>query len=192
MSAMSIAHSIIVGLGLTLLLASALLALSRMAKGPTSLDRSIASDVFTSITIAATGAYIVLTDSTSALPILVVLSLLGFTGPVALARLISNRSAQVRALRAAADAPRWDDSEDAPEDDEDGSEDSDETEQADEAAEAEDAAESDEELEEADEEVASEKELDEVISAEDARAESDPGSQPLGVGQINDSEGETR
>lgn len=180
MSGMTLAHHIIVAFALTLLLASALLALSRMAKGPTSLDRSIASDVFTSITIAATGAYIVLTDSTSALPILVVLSLLGFTGPVALARLISNRSAQVRALRAAADAPSWDDSEDAPEDEENGGEASDETEQADEAAEAEDAAESDEELEEAEE-------------AEEDLTDTDAGSQLFGVGQGNDEgEKETR
>ncbi|MDY3678870.1 MAG: monovalent cation/H+ antiporter complex subunit F [Actinomyces urogenitalis] len=86
-------------LTLVLLVVAAVMALARMAMGPSSLDRSIATDLLTAVTVAGTGLYVVISGSTTALPVLVVLSLIGFTGPVAIARLISSRSAQVRDLR---------------------------------------------------------------------------------------------
>nr|WP_300336659.1 monovalent cation/H+ antiporter complex subunit F [Actinomyces sp.] len=86
-------------LTLVLLVVAAAMALARMAMGPSSLDRSIATDLLTAVTVAGTGLYVVVSGSTTALPVLVVLSLIGFTGPVAIARLISSRSAQVRDLR---------------------------------------------------------------------------------------------
>ncbi|ETJ05718.1 MAG: Multisubunit Na+/H+ antiporter, MnhF subunit [Actinomyces urogenitalis DORA_12] len=86
-------------LTLVLLVVAAVMALARMAMGPSSLDRSIATDLLTAVTVAGTGLYVVISGSTTALPVLVVLSLIGFTGPVAIARLISFRSAQVRDLR---------------------------------------------------------------------------------------------
>lgn len=83
---------------LFVLTAAALFALFRMAQGPTSLDRSVASDVMIAVLIAGIGLYSVHYDDDLGLPILVVLSLLGFTSAVAMARLISNRSDQVRSL----------------------------------------------------------------------------------------------
>lgn len=86
---------VLAGLMLT---AAALFALYRLALGPTSLDRSIAADAIIAVLIGAVGLYMVTFDTAIALPILVVLSLLGFTAAVGMARLISNRSDQIRTL----------------------------------------------------------------------------------------------
>ncbi|WP_172193356.1 monovalent cation/H+ antiporter complex subunit F [Actinomyces faecalis] len=96
---MSVLITVAHALTLVLLLAAAAMTLARMAMGPSSLDRSIATDLLTAVTVAATGLYVVVSGSVTALPVLVVLSLIGFTGPVAIARLISSRAAQVRDLR---------------------------------------------------------------------------------------------
>lgn len=95
---MSIAITIFIVLSVLCMGAGAVLTLYRMAKGPSSLDRSIAADIIIAILISATGLFAVVTKQTTAMPVLVVLSLLGFTAAVAMARLISNRSAQVREL----------------------------------------------------------------------------------------------
>ncbi|MGA4508751.1 monovalent cation/H+ antiporter complex subunit F [Propionibacteriaceae bacterium G1746] len=98
---MSIAITIIHGIAMVLLVAAAGFALYRMAHGPTSLDRSVASDVIIAVLIAATGLYTVTSGNAFGMPVLVVLSLLGFTAAVGMARLISNRSDQVRTLHEA-------------------------------------------------------------------------------------------
>lgn len=79
-----------------LLGASAGLALMRMTKGPTSLDRSIAADVMIAVMVAGTGLFAIISKLDTMLPTLLVLSLLGFTSAVSMARLISSRSSQVR------------------------------------------------------------------------------------------------
>lgn len=86
---------------------AAFLVLVRMAKGPSSLDRSVAADVMIAILIAATGLFAITSRQDTMLPVLVVLSLLGFTAAVGMSRLISNRSAQVRELLGT-DKPRGD------------------------------------------------------------------------------------
>lgn len=95
---MSVAITVFAVLSILCLSGATVLTLFRMAKGPSSLDRSIAADVIIATLIAATGLFAVLTKQTTVMPVLVVLSLLGFTAAVAMARLISNRSAQVREL----------------------------------------------------------------------------------------------
>lgn len=84
---------------LVLLVGAATLALFRMAEGPTSLDRSIASDVLIAILLAGVGLYTIHFENSHGLTIMVVLSLLGFTAAVGMARLLANRSDQVRVLR---------------------------------------------------------------------------------------------
>jgi len=83
---------------LVLLVIASLLVIWRMAMGPTSLDRSISSDVMVAILTAGVGLWSITRRSEMALPILVVLSLLGFTAAVGMAKLISNRSDQIRTL----------------------------------------------------------------------------------------------
>lgn len=56
------------------------------------LDRAVALDVFTALSMCGAGAFAVARDDYSDLPILLVLSLLGFVGSVSLARFFSGRS----------------------------------------------------------------------------------------------------
>ncbi|MFI7127372.1 monovalent cation/H+ antiporter complex subunit F [Nonomuraea sp. NPDC050153] len=77
---------------LVLLGCAAAATLYRVARGPTMLDRAVAVDVMTSLAMCAVGAFAVVRDDYSDLPILLVLSLLGFVGSVSLARFFSGRS----------------------------------------------------------------------------------------------------
>ena len=76
---------------LALLGCGAAAALYRVGRGPSMLDRAMALDVFTSLSMCAAGAYAVARDDYSDLPILMVLSLLGFVGSVSLARFFSGK-----------------------------------------------------------------------------------------------------
>ncbi len=96
---MELAITIMHVAGIALLTISAFLALYRMVMGPTALDRSIAADLIIAILIAATAFHAAITGLSTGLPLLVVMSLLGFTAAVAMARLISSKSLQVRELR---------------------------------------------------------------------------------------------
>ena len=87
---------IIIVIAAVILLASALLAFWRLTKGPTGLDRGIASDVLLAILIAAICAYTLWHRTSVALVIILVLSLVGFTTAVGLARLITGTSARER------------------------------------------------------------------------------------------------
>ncbi|MEH1054082.1 monovalent cation/H+ antiporter complex subunit F [Micromonospora sp. CPCC 206171] len=72
---------------LTVLLSvTALLALARIYRGPSLLDRVIAADLLLAIMLGAVGAEAAVNRHGTTLPVLVVLSLLGFVGSVALVR----------------------------------------------------------------------------------------------------------
>lgn len=58
----------------------------RIIRGPTTLDRIVATDVLLAITVALIAVEAAYSRDSTALPILVVLSILGFTGAVAVAR----------------------------------------------------------------------------------------------------------
>jgi len=58
----------------------------RMTLGPTLLDRAVALDVFVAIGICALAAEAALNRHTTTLPVLLVLTLLGFVGSVSVAR----------------------------------------------------------------------------------------------------------
>jgi multicomponent Na+:H+ antiporter subunit F len=66
--------------------------LYRAARGPSMLDRAVALDVATALAMCGVGAFAVAGDDYSDLPILLVLSLLGFVGSVSLARFFAGRS----------------------------------------------------------------------------------------------------
>lgn len=82
--------TVILGLAAVLLVTAAALALWRMVAGPTPLDRIISSDVVVAVVIAVVGLYSVVAGNSTGLPILLVLSLVGFTGAVGVARLIAS------------------------------------------------------------------------------------------------------
>ena len=65
---------------------AALLALTRIARGPSSLDRVVALDVLLSCLIAGIGLEAAYNQHGLTLPVLAVLALLGFVGAVTVAR----------------------------------------------------------------------------------------------------------
>lgn len=65
---------------------AALLLVIRIALGPTMLDRVVALDVLVAVVICALAIEAAVRRHTTTLPILVVLSLLGFVGSVSVAR----------------------------------------------------------------------------------------------------------
>lgn len=71
-----------------ILLVAAFLTLWRMVKGPTPLDRIVAGDVMVCIVIACIGVITIARKDDSGLPMVLVLSLLGFTAAVSVARLL--------------------------------------------------------------------------------------------------------
>lgn len=69
-----------------MLFAAAVCAVARMTMGPTLLDRAVAFDVLVAISICALAMEAALNQHTFTLPILLVLTLLGFVGSVSVAR----------------------------------------------------------------------------------------------------------
>jgi multicomponent Na+:H+ antiporter subunit F len=78
---------IIVAVTVTALLAAgAVLVLIRLVRGPSTLDRIVAVDVLLAIVVCAIAAEAAYTRDATSLPILVVLSILGFIGSVSVGR----------------------------------------------------------------------------------------------------------
>lgn len=69
-----------------MLAVAAVCTVARMALGPTLLDRAVALDVLVAVGICALGLEAALNRHTFTLPILLVLTLLGFVGSVSVAR----------------------------------------------------------------------------------------------------------
>ena len=69
-----------------LLFVAVSLVLTRIVRGPTTLDRIVAVDVLLAVVICAIAAEAAYTRDATSLPILVGLSILGFIGSVAVAR----------------------------------------------------------------------------------------------------------
>jgi len=72
-----------------LLTVGALFAIVRAEKGPSMLDRTIALDIVVTTMIAAVALYAAVNRRADVVPILVVLSLVGFVGSVTIARFAS-------------------------------------------------------------------------------------------------------
>lgn len=85
------AQQVIIVIGVVLLAAAAVLTLVRMARGPSTLDRVVATDVIIAIVIAALAMEAALNHHTTTIPIMLVLSLLGFSGALAMARFVADR-----------------------------------------------------------------------------------------------------
>ncbi|GIJ07271.1 monovalent cation/H+ antiporter complex subunit F [Micromonospora andamanensis] len=70
----------------SLLSVAALLALVRLYRGPSLLDRVVAADMLLATMVGAVGAEAAVNRHATTLPVLVVLALLGFVGSVSLVR----------------------------------------------------------------------------------------------------------
>lgn len=82
-------NDVVVAVCAVLLMTGAVLAVVRAERGPSTLDRTIALDIVLTITIAGGALYASLERRTDIVPILVVLSLVGFVGSVTVARFAS-------------------------------------------------------------------------------------------------------
>lgn len=83
-----ILHSLVVA-GSVLLAASVVIALFRIVRGPSILDRMIGTDVVLAAIMCGLGGYMALSDRTDLLPVLIVLAMLGFVGSVSVSRYVS-------------------------------------------------------------------------------------------------------
>ena len=79
----------------------ALFALWRIVKGPTIVDRMVASDTLLTIVICVLGAEMVLNEHTASLPLMVILAMTAFIASVAVARYVSRQ----QRVEAREDAP---------------------------------------------------------------------------------------
>lgn len=67
---------------------AALVGLYRLSKGPTTLDRAVGSDLMLGVLIAGLAIEAEVNRHSTSLPLMLVLTLVGFAGPVAIARYI--------------------------------------------------------------------------------------------------------
>jgi multicomponent Na+:H+ antiporter subunit F len=82
-------YLVVVIVSAALLAVGASLAIVRAERGPSMLDRTIALDVFTTTLVGAIALEAAFSRRTDTIPILVVLSLVGFVGSVTIARFAS-------------------------------------------------------------------------------------------------------
>ncbi|MWB98612.1 monovalent cation/H+ antiporter complex subunit F [Agromyces seonyuensis] len=90
MSPFLVIVSIVAGL---MFAAGAVAAIVRIVRGPSILDRVLATDVLLAISMCAAGASMALTGNIDLLPVLLVLALFAFTGTVAIARFMGKQDA---------------------------------------------------------------------------------------------------
>jgi multicomponent Na+:H+ antiporter subunit F len=83
--------NVIIMIGVAFLAGAMVMTLIRMSRGPSTLDRVVAADVVVAVVIAALAMEAALNHHTTTLPIMLVLSLLGFTGALSMARFVADR-----------------------------------------------------------------------------------------------------
>ncbi|MDO5677164.1 MAG: monovalent cation/H+ antiporter complex subunit F [Propionibacteriaceae bacterium] len=83
--------NVILAVAALLLTVSAFIGVNRIAVGPSQLDRSVAADLIVAIVVAGLGLWVVWTDMSTELMVLVLLSMLGFTSAVSVARMVTDR-----------------------------------------------------------------------------------------------------
>lgn len=91
-----------------LLAVAALLTLVRIVRGPSVLDRVVATDVLVSTLVCVLGTEAAVHRHTTTLPLLVSLSLIGFVGAVAVARFVVADPDGTETTRAEATTPQDD------------------------------------------------------------------------------------
>ena len=98
---MILATNVILGFAAVVLAVSALIGVNRIAAGPSQLDRSVAADLIVAVVVASLGLWTVASDLTTELMVLVMLSMLGFSSAVSVARMVNDRIVTRRRYSAA-------------------------------------------------------------------------------------------
>jgi multicomponent Na+:H+ antiporter subunit F len=80
--------TIVFALVLGMLCAAALITVARLLKGPGTLDRIAALDVFVVLIVAAAAVYIAIYRDGSTVPLMAAVALVGFVGSATAARLV--------------------------------------------------------------------------------------------------------
>lgn len=93
---MILATNVILGIAAVILAVAAMIGVNRIAEGPSQLDRSVAADLIVAVVVASLGLWTVFTDLSTELMVLVMLSMLGFTSAVSVARMVGDRAATRR------------------------------------------------------------------------------------------------
>jgi multicomponent Na+:H+ antiporter subunit F len=88
---MIVLRLVIIMVAMLLLGVAAVLVLIRMAKGPSTLDRVVAADVMLAVVIAGLGLEAALNRHGTTVPVILVLSLLGFASALSMARFVADR-----------------------------------------------------------------------------------------------------
>ena len=96
---MSVAMTAAVSVAAVLILGGAVLAIVRAERGPSMLDRTVALDIVVTCLVAAVALYAALERRADVVPILVVLSLVGFIGSVTIARFAAVEPEDARRVR---------------------------------------------------------------------------------------------
>lgn len=84
-------HLIVAVIGIAALGGAALSAIIRIARGPSILDRTVAADVLIAIVIAGLVLEAVINRHSTTIPVILVLSVVGFAGAVSVARQVAAR-----------------------------------------------------------------------------------------------------
>ncbi|MGO4660831.1 monovalent cation/H+ antiporter complex subunit F [Terrabacter sp. 2TAF16] len=98
--------TIVLGISLAMLGAAAALVLVRLFRGPSNLDRIIAAEILLVIVIAGVALESARQRSTTYLPLLMILGLVGFVGGVAVTRFMSRDSDEHDAVEVDHPEPR--------------------------------------------------------------------------------------
>lgn len=88
---MSTVTTVILAAAAVLLCISAFIGINRIIVGPSQLDRSVAADLIVAVVVGSLGLWVVWSDRTTELTVLVLLSMLGFTSAVSVARMVTDR-----------------------------------------------------------------------------------------------------
>ena len=97
---MTLLTNVILSVAAVVLAVAALIGVKRIADGPSQLDRSVAADLIVAVVVASLGLWTIWTDLSTELLVLVMLSMLGFTSAVSVARMVGDRMATRRHYRA--------------------------------------------------------------------------------------------
>jgi multicomponent Na+:H+ antiporter subunit F len=87
---------VMVSIAALMLTVAAAITVARMSRGPSSLDRVVAADVLIAVMIAGLALEVIVNDHATTLPVMLVLSLLGFAGSVSIARFVADRDRAAR------------------------------------------------------------------------------------------------
>lgn len=81
----------IIAVGAVLLGLAALIGIFRIVRGPSSLDRVVATDLLVAIVVGGIGLWMVVSHRSELLLVLLLLSLVGYTGAASVARLVGEK-----------------------------------------------------------------------------------------------------